>query len=98
MATKRIIVACGSGVASSTMVMSRLRDLCRQRHLDVEFEVVDFRSLPSHLARADIFVSIAPHGDNPGAHGKPMLNGVPFLTGIGMEPVMDELERLVRED
>jgi PTS system galactitol-specific IIB component len=92
---KIIFVACGSGVASSETAAYKLRNLLEERGLKskAEVRVVNFRSLKSIASQCDILVHIAPN--DPTDYGVPTVNGVPFLTGIGLDPVMDEIEELI---
>ena len=91
---KKIFVACGSGVASSETAAYKLRNLLRERKLEAEVEVVDFKRLRSIARQADILVNIAPYDKT--EYGIPMVTGVPFLTGVGLAEVMDEIERLLK--
>ncbi len=91
---KVIMVACGSGVASSETVAYKLRNLLKQRNLQAEVRVANFRSLKNIVNQSDILVHIAPN--DPTDYGVPTVSGIPFLTGIGLEKVMDEIERLLK--
>jgi len=91
---KKIFAACGSGVASSTAVAERLKQLIKQRKLDAVVEVVDFKRLKSIAKQADLIVNIAPYDTTD--YGVPVVNGVPFMTGVGMEEAMDEIERIIK--
>ncbi|MDP9750567.1 PTS system galactitol-specific IIB component [Thermoanaerobacter pentosaceus] len=91
---KKIVVACGSGVATSKSVAERVKELCKQRKIDVETLAVDFRSVKSHLKDADLFISIAPY--DPTDYGVPVVSGIPFMTGIGMDKAMDEIEKILK--
>ncbi|MDH3942678.1 MAG: PTS sugar transporter subunit IIB [Anaerolineae bacterium] len=91
---KVIMVACGSGVASSETAAYKLRNLLQDRKLQAEVRVVNFRSLKNLASQADILVHIAPN--DPTDYGVPTVNGVPFLTGMGLDPVMDEIEALLK--
>jgi PTS system galactitol-specific IIB component len=92
---KVIFVACGSGVASSETAAYKLRMLLEERGLKskADVRVVNFRSLKNIASQCDILVHIAPN--DPTDYGVPTVNGVPFLTGIGLDPVMDEIEELI---
>jgi PTS system galactitol-specific IIB component len=92
---KIIFVACGSGVASSETAAYKLKKLLDERKLKADVRVVNFRSLKSIANQCDILVHIAPN--DPTDYGVPTVNGVPFLTGFGLDPVMDEIEELLKE-
>lgn len=85
---KRIIVACGSGVATSQTVASKLKKELQNRNKQADIEAVDMKSLESHLKNADAYVSIVkPDKD----YGVPVFNGVAFLTGMGMDQELDKI-------
>ena len=92
---KVIMVACGSGVASSETAAYKVRKLLAERNLQADVRVVNFRSLINLVSQADILVHIAPN--DPTDYGIPTVNGVPFLTGIGLDPIMDEIEELLKK-
>ena len=86
---KKIIVACGSGVATSQTVVSKLERLLKEKGVKAEVEAIDMKSLDSYIKDADAYVSIVkPTKD----YGIPVFNGVSFLTGMGME---EELNKII---
>jgi PTS system, Lactose/Cellobiose specific IIB subunit. len=85
----KIIVACGSGVATSSTVASKLNKMLKERKINSTVEAVDIKSLDQHIKNADIYVSIVKTNKK---YDIPVINGVAFLTGVGMEA---EFEKLV---
>lgn len=92
---KRIIVACGSGVATSQTVASKVEELCKQRGISVIAEAVDIKSLETHLRTCDLYISITPYDTKD--YGVPTISGIPFLTGIGLDAAMEEVERILKK-
>lgn len=91
---KRIIVACGSGVATSQTVASKLERELDKRGLKVKVEAVDMKSLEHHIKSADAYVSIVkPEKD----YGVPVFNGIAFLTGVGMDQELDKIIEFLGE-
>lgn len=89
---KRIYVACGSGVATSQTVASKIASMCEDENLPVTVEAVDIKSLESIIDQCDIYVSIVSAGTD---WGKPTINGIAFLTGVGMEEEFEKLKSYV---
>ena len=88
---KRIIVACGSGVATSQTVASKLKRLLEQKKIkNATVEAIDIKSLDRYLKNADIYVAITPfkQEDFP----IPVFSGMAFLTGFGQEA---ELQKII---
>lgn len=88
---KKIIVACGSGVATSQTVASKITRLLKEKGIKADVEAIDIKSLDLFIKSADIYISITPVKKD---YGVPVFNGVKFLTGMGME---DELKKLIEE-
>lgn len=89
---KRIITACGSGVATSQTVASKLKRLLDERKIKAQIEAVDIKSLDQFIRNADIYVTLTPNKKED--YGIPVFNGIAFLTGIGMQ---EELEKIIKE-
>jgi len=86
---KRVVIACGSGVATSTMVAELLKNALAKRGIQVEVKIADFKSLSSQVIGADLLVSIAPY--EKAEYGIPVVNGIPLLIGIGSDTTVDEV-------
>jgi len=91
---KKIVVACGSGIATSTTVASAIKDMCADARIPVQVESIDLKNIENEIQGADIYVGIvnAVEIEKTGAkYGIPTINGIPFLTGVGID---DEFEKL----
>lgn len=87
---KKIIVACGSGVATSQTVASKVGRLLKERnHGDIKVEVVDLKSLDSHIKDSAAYIAITKVDKE---YPIPVINGIAFLTGMGMEA---ELQKII---
>ncbi len=89
---KRIYVACGSGVATSQTVASKIGNMIEEDGLDATVEAVDIKSLESIIDQCDIYVSIVGALDI----NKPTINGLAFLTGMGMEDEYEKLKEYIK--
>lgn len=87
---KRIIVACGSGVATSQTVASKLTKLLKERNVKAEVEAVDIKSIKNQVKNADAYVSIV---NTKQKFDIPTFNGIAFLTGMGQD---EELEKIIK--
>jgi PTS system galactitol-specific IIB component len=90
---KRVLVPCASGVATSTMAAEKLKALCRDRHLEVEVQPVSFKELERRAGSADLIVTIAPYERTD--YRVPVLNGIPLLTGMGLEALLNQVETVL---
>jgi len=91
---KHIIVACGTGVATSTAVGAKVERLCKERGIAVTVESTDFHSLTLPLRGCDLFVSIIPLDKKD--YGVPTVSGIPFLTGVGLDSAMEQVSRILK--
>lgn len=90
----KIIVACGSGVATSQTVANKLSKLLAERGIDADVEAVDIRSLKHYIKSADAYVSVVKVDED---YGIPVFNGVAFLTGMGQDEELDKLVEAVKD-
>lgn len=79
---KTIVLACGSGIATSTAVAKKVADLLDANGMQGQYKIIQcaIAEAPSRCEDADLLVSttVAPQGI-----ACPYVSGVPFLTGVG---------------
>lgn len=101
MGSRKIWVACGNAVASSTMAAHTLGKLCEERGLDVEIEVIAFHNIPGKSTKPKLIVSLAPNYDVSGLEnmkGVQVVSGIALITGIGKESVMDQIQQILEDE
>ncbi|WP_019239461.1 MULTISPECIES: PTS sugar transporter subunit IIB [Enorma] len=81
---KKIVLACGSGIATSTAVARKVTALLDERGFAGDYEIVQcaISEAADACADADVLVAttVAPSG-----LVCPYVSGVPFLTGVGRD-------------
>lgn len=90
---KRVVVACGSGVATSQTVASKVESLLENEGINCKVEAVDIKSLESIIDTVDVYVTIVPGSK---AYDVPTINGIAFLTGMGIEQEFEKLKELLK--
>lgn len=97
---KRLIVACGSGVATSQTIASKIESMFDSDGIDYKVEAVDYKSIMSELPTASIYIYIAKPDDEVLEKAKELniavFPGIPFLTGMGMDDVYESIIELVK--
>ena len=88
--TPLIIVACGSGIASSTTAAERLKGVVERENLGWSVQAASFRELHVVAKQADVLATIAPSGKID--YGIPVVNGVSLLTGVGVEKTVEAIK------
>ena len=89
----KIVVACGSGVATSEMVAAKIRRLLAERSVDAEVVAVGMSHADAALAAADAFVPVVKPEHE---YDVPTVSGVAFLTGMNQEKELARLLEIVR--
>ena len=87
---KKVLVICGTGVATSTMVASSIKEHCSAHGIDVEVSQGKVMDLLSGTPDVDVIVATT---EVPDSVGVPVVAGLPFLTGIGQEDALAEVVR-----
>jgi len=92
---KLILVVCGSGIATSTVVLTAIKEELAKRGIEAEVSQTDVFSLPGIVKRASIIVSICSLSAKD--FDIPVINGVPILTGHGKDRVIAEIIQKLKE-
>ncbi|MCI7730481.1 PTS sugar transporter subunit IIB [Enorma burkinafasonensis] len=87
---KKIVLACGSGIATSTAVAQKVSTLLNDNGYEGQYEIVQcaISEAKETCADADLLVAttVAPEG-----LACPYVSGVPFLTGVGRPAAEQEI-------
>lgn len=88
---KNIIVVCGNGIASSSIMMAALQDLLDENSLEANLEKTSLMDCtPERFNSKDLIVSSTAI-DNPEIT-TPVIVGVSLLTGIGEEETLEQIK------
>ena len=87
---KKIIVACGSGIATSTVALSKIQTGLESKGKlkDIQFVQTSLSELPSLVEGATVIVTTAQGGDG---FVVPVVSGLGLITGLGVDKVIDEI-------
>ncbi|NPV43829.1 MAG: PTS sugar transporter subunit IIB [Firmicutes bacterium] len=94
MKSVKILVACGSGVATSMHVAVKLKESMKKAGLKVIVDGCSVSELPYRSGSYDIIVSNA---QVPFKLDKPVFNAVPILTGIGEDELIEKIIKTAKE-
>ncbi len=90
---KKILVVCGSGIATSTAAVNELQEYLAARNVEAEIIQCDVFTVDSNLQDVDLIASTcALTGD----FGVPIVSVVPLLTGMGADRVIDEIVQILQ--
>ena len=76
---KKVIVACGTGMATSSMIAEKVRAVLEDNQVDYTLSQAQLSELDMYK-EADLFLTAMRVEED---YGVPMVVGTPFLVGIG---------------
>lgn len=85
---KRIIVACGGAIATSTVAANKIKDLLKENNIDAEIKQTRITELGNELDNTDLIVTTAKVRKE---YGVPVIHGVAFISGIGLEKTKQQI-------
>ena len=92
---KKILVACGNGIATSTVVATKMRQFLEEKGQQVTMTQCKLMEVPGKVADYDLLVTTGQFGGD--AHGVKLIKAMPLLTGIGADAVLNEILEAVKE-
>jgi PTS system galactitol-specific IIB component len=90
-----IIVSCGTAIATSTHVAIKLKELLSERGIKIHTIQCRVPEVPDYADNADLVISTA---QVPYQLDIPVIDGIPFLSGIGVKEVIDKIEETLLAD
>ena len=87
---KRVLVVCGTAIATSTAVADRLAREFKARGMDVDITQARVAEIGAYAGDVDAIVStsvVDPKGK------VPVISGIPFLTGVGDNEALEQILR-----
>ena len=92
---KRIYLVCATGIATSTMLRVKLEEFLRDKGIKASIQQYRVTELSPDRVEADVIVSTT---GMPAEFSRvvPVIDGVPLITGIGEEEILDELLRVLK--
>lgn len=79
---KKILVACGGAVATSTIAAERIRELCAENNIAADVQQCRIPELSSNAQGTDLIVTTAKVSQD---YGVPVVHGIAFVSGINVE-------------
>lgn len=86
---KKVLVACGNGIATSTVVAQKIREACKENGIDVSVTQCKLLEVESKAAQYDLMVTTGMFTG--GNVTIPVIGAISLLTGFGEEETMQEI-------
>ncbi|MEJ2412080.1 MAG: PTS sugar transporter subunit IIB [Anaerolineales bacterium] len=88
--TYTIVVSCGTAIATSTHVALKLKEMLGERGFSINTIQCRVSEVTDYADQADLVVTTA---QIPFDLPVSVINGLPFLTGVGIKEVIDSIEK-----
>lgn len=79
---KKVLVACGGAVATSTVAANKIRELLKENNIQADVQQCRVSELSSKASGTDLIVSTAKVDRD---YGVPVIHGLAFISGIGLD-------------
>ncbi len=89
---KKVIVACGGAVATSTVAANKIVELCKENNVDIEICQVRISEIESNLP-ADLIVTTSKVKRD---FGVPLITGMPFISGVGVDKTKQDILNVLK--
>lgn len=90
---KKVIFACSSGIATSTVVAGKTKEYCAKHGIEVISQQSTVGEISGLDEAADLFVITSDIGRE---LKTPVVNGLPLITGVGEQEVLDKIVSILR--
>ena len=90
----KILIACGSGVATSTLASQAVEDVCKEYGIEAAIETCSMKTIENSAKNADIVLSTNRYEKD---LGKPYMSVTSFITGMGIDKTKRTLGDLLME-
>lgn len=91
---KRILVSCGTAIATSTVVAKAIEEALKERGIDVTTRQCKASEIKSLVEGYDLVVTTTPV---PADLGIPVIQTLAFLTGLGKEEAIEEIIEALKD-
>ncbi|MCR1899102.1 PTS sugar transporter subunit IIB [Irregularibacter muris] len=90
---KQIIVACGAGLATSTMIVEKINETLEGTGINYSISQSQIYELNSYDGKADLFVTSMKLDEK--KYKTPIVVGTPFLVGINEEETKEKIIQIL---
>jgi len=90
---KKVIVACGGAVATSTVAANKVVELCKNNGVDIQICQCRISEIESNLP-ADLIVTTSKVKRD---FGVPLITGMPFISGVGVEKTEASILKVLKD-
>lgn len=90
----KVLVACGAGIATSTVVMKRIEDLLSGNNINADIQQIKIAEASAKAQEADMLISTTLL---PKEYGIPSITALAYISGIGADKLDKQILELAEE-
>lgn len=85
---KKVLVACGGAVATSTVAANKIKDLLKKEDIQADVQQCRVSELSSKAQNVDLIVTTAKVDRD---YGVPVIHGIAFISGVGIDKTNEQI-------
>lgn len=86
---RKVIVACGGAVATSTLAAEEIKELCEAHNIKLEIIQCRVNEIDTYKDDVDMICTTAKVTQTFG--DIPLVHGMPFVSGVGMDALKEKI-------
>ncbi|MCX8574238.1 MULTISPECIES: PTS galactitol transporter subunit IIB [unclassified Gilliamella] len=91
---KKIIVACGGAVATSTLAAEEIKELCKENNIKLDLVQCRINEINTFIDDVDLICTTARMDQTFG--DIPIVHGMPFVSGVGIDQLKDKILSILK--
>lgn len=91
---RKVIVACGGAVATSTMAAEEIKELCEENNITIEIVQCRVNEIETYMDGVDLICTTARVDRKFGEI--PVVHGMPFISGVGIDELREKILTALR--
>lgn len=91
---KKIIVACGGAVATSTLAAEEIKELCKENNIKFDLVQCRINEINTFIDDVDLICTTARMDQTFG--DIPIVHGMPFVSGVGIDQLKDKILSILK--
>ncbi|QDO90919.1 MULTISPECIES: PTS sugar transporter subunit IIB [Dolosigranulum] len=88
---KKLLIMCGTGVATSTVVTNKVKEWLKKENMDKEVKIIQSK-VSDEVGRLDEYDVVLSTTTVPERVKDKVIDGVPLLTGINVDEMYKEIK------
>lgn len=91
---KKVIVACGGAVATSTLAAEEIKELCAENGIELDLVQCRINEISTFVDGADLICTTAKMDQTFGE--VPIVHGMPFVSGVGIDQLQEKILTILK--